>query len=73
MSEQYWKEEANSLKIQCSELEEKIKQLEAEKAEMIGLLSFIRDYLKQGRHSKLISAIYLKDIKDILKKHGVEI
>lgn len=32
--ERYWEEEANSLEIQCTELEEKIKELGQEKAEL---------------------------------------
>ena len=54
-------------------LESRIERLEAEKAENIELLKNIRDYLKQGKHCNLVSAIYSEDINKFLKKHRVEI
>jgi len=38
MSESYWEEEANSLEIQLSELQEKYEELEQQKAELLGAL-----------------------------------
>lgn len=48
-------------------------EIEQQKAELIELLKNIKDYLQQGKHCNLVSAIYLKDINELLKKNGVEI
>ena len=43
MSESYWEEEANSLEIQLSELQEKYEELEQQKAELIEFIKNIED------------------------------
>ena len=43
MSESYWEEEANSLEIQLSELQEKYEELEWQKAELIEFIKNIED------------------------------
>ena len=46
MSESYWEEEANSLEIQLSELQEKYEELEQQKAELIEALELSYKIMK---------------------------
>jgi hypothetical protein len=61
MSESYWEEEANSLEIQLSELQEKYEELEQQKAELYNLLN-------QIAHTKGIKMAMQKLIRDTLRK-----
>ena len=44
MSESYWEEEANSLEIQLSELQEKYDGLEQQNEQMLEALKFIKEF-----------------------------
>ena len=57
MSESYWEEEANSLEIQLSELQEKCNELEQQKAELIEALRLSNNCINHARE-------YLKNKTD---------
>ena len=57
MSESYWEEEANSLEIQLSELQEKYEELEQQKAELINLLCERCDYIGACEVEEILCAV----------------
>ena len=72
MSESYWEEEANSLEIQLSELQEKYEELEQQKAELIEiareysyLLSSQQTYDFNNEHDLKRG----EDIDELLRKY----
>ena len=66
MSESYWEEEANSLEIQLSELQEKYEELEQQKAELIDILKSIAK-MKENDESELNRIT--KEIIDTIEKY----
>ena len=63
MSESYWEEEANSLEIQLSELQEKYEELEQQKAELI---EFLTRYISADYHNEYNLK---KEICELLEKY----
>mgnify|MGYP001770386077 CR=1 FL=1 len=61
MSGSYWEEEANSLEIQCTELQEKIEQLEHEKTELVECLKDVYMFLQDDNFAE-IDTVYLSQI-----------
>ena len=71
MSESYWEEEANSLEIQLSELQEKYEELEWQTGSLIEALTkeVKRSYEDTGSYSNLSMQV----LRNITKKTAEEI
>ena len=71
MSESYWEEEANSLEIQLSELQEKYEELEWQTGSLIEALTkeVKRSYEDTGGYSNLSMQV----LRNITKKTAEEI